>query len=76
LRHAKEMRGAAAADAFSRSAPGFAPAVEILGGQHFHNVRWQFTLDTDASEDALATLLRLAERYCVACQALAYPRPR
>jgi uncharacterized OsmC-like protein len=39
----------------------------------FQNVRLQFTLDTDASEEQLATLLRLTERYCVVYQTLAHP---
>ncbi len=37
------------------------------------NIRLQFTLDTDASEEQLATLLRLTERYCVVYQTLARP---
>jgi uncharacterized OsmC-like protein len=37
----------------------------------FQNIRLQFTLDTDAPEDQLATLLRLTERYCVVYQTLA-----
>ena len=39
----------------------------------FQNIRLQFTLDTDASEEQLATLLRLTERYCVVFQTLAHP---
>jgi uncharacterized OsmC-like protein len=39
----------------------------------FQNIRLQFTLDTDASEEQLATLLRLTERYCVVYQTLAQP---
>jgi uncharacterized OsmC-like protein len=39
----------------------------------FQNIRLEFTLDTDASEAQLATLLRLAERYCVVYQTLAHP---
>src|SRR5476649_2485997 len=39
----------------------------------FQNIRLQFTLDTDASEERLATLLRLTERYCVVFQTLAHP---
>ena len=35
----------------------------------FKNIRLQFTLDTDASEEQLATLLRLTERYCVVSDA-------
>ena len=39
----------------------------------FQNIRLQFTLDTDATEEQLATLLRLTERYCVVYQTLAHP---
>jgi uncharacterized OsmC-like protein len=39
----------------------------------FQNIRLRFTLDTDASEEQLATLLRLTERYCVVYQTLAHP---
>ena len=37
----------------------------------FQNIRLQFTLDTDASDEHLDTLLRLTERYCVVFQTLA-----
>lgn len=39
----------------------------------FRDIRLRFVLDTDASEDDLATLLRLTERYCVVYQTLAHP---
>ena len=39
----------------------------------FQNIRLQFTLDTDATEEQLTTLLRLTERYCVVYQTLAHP---
>ena len=39
----------------------------------FQNIRLRFTLDTDASEEQLATLLRLTERYCVVLQTLVRP---
>lgn len=39
----------------------------------FQNIRLQFMLDTDASDEQLATLLRLTERYCVVFQTLAHP---
>ena len=39
----------------------------------FQSIRLQFVLDTDASEEQLATLLRLTERYCVVYQTLAHP---
>jgi len=38
----------------------------------FQSIRLQFTLDTDASEEQLDTLLRLTERYCVVYQTLAH----
>jgi uncharacterized OsmC-like protein len=39
----------------------------------FQQIRLRFDLDTDASEEQLATLLRLTERYCVVYQSLARP---
>lgn len=39
----------------------------------FQNIRLHIDLDTDASEEQLATLLRLTERYCVVYQTLAHP---
>jgi uncharacterized OsmC-like protein len=39
----------------------------------FKEIRLNFDLDTDASEDQLATLLRLTERYCVVYQTLSNP---
>ena len=39
----------------------------------FERIRLQFELGTDASEDQLATLLRLTERYCVVYQTLVRP---
>ena len=36
----------------------------------FQRIRLSFELDTDASEEQLATLLRLTERYCVVYQTL------
>lgn len=36
-------------------------------------IRLHFDLDTDASEEQLATLLRLTERYCVVYQTLNHP---
>ncbi|MGH7533447.1 MAG: OsmC family protein, partial [Gemmatimonadales bacterium] len=37
----------------------------------FQQIRLHFELDTDTSEDQLAALLRLTERYCVVLQTLA-----
>jgi uncharacterized OsmC-like protein len=39
----------------------------------FTSIRLSFELDTDASEEQIATLLRLTERYCVVYQTLAHP---
>jgi uncharacterized OsmC-like protein len=39
----------------------------------FRQIRLHFDLDTDASEEQLATLLRLTERYCVVYQTLSHP---
>jgi uncharacterized OsmC-like protein len=39
----------------------------------FQQIRLRFDLDTDASDEQLATLLRLTERYCVVYQTLARP---
>jgi uncharacterized OsmC-like protein len=39
----------------------------------FRDIRLAFELDTDASEEQLATLLRLTERYCVVLQTLRAP---
>ena len=39
----------------------------------FQQIRLHFDLDTDATEEQLATLLRLTERYCVVYQTLNQP---
>lgn len=39
----------------------------------FKEIRLNFDLDTDASEEQLATLIRLTERYCVVYQTLNHP---
>jgi len=39
----------------------------------FRAIRVQFDLDTDATEEQLASLLKLTERYCVVYQSLARP---
>jgi uncharacterized OsmC-like protein len=36
----------------------------------FRDIRLQFELDTNASDEQLATLLKLTERYCVVLQTL------
>ena len=37
----------------------------------FSAIRLRFSLDTDATDEQLATLLKLTERYCVVYQTLA-----
>jgi uncharacterized OsmC-like protein len=39
----------------------------------FQEIRLRFDLDTDATEEQLATLLKLTERYCVVYQTLIRP---
>jgi uncharacterized OsmC-like protein len=39
----------------------------------FQQIRLHFDLESDASEEQLATLLRLTERYCVVYQTLSQP---
>ena len=39
----------------------------------FQAIRLTLTLDTDASDEQIATLVRLTERYCVVYQTLAHP---
>ncbi len=41
----------------------------------FRDVRLRFDVDTDATEEQLATLLKLTERYCVVYQTLRQPPP-
>ena len=41
----------------------------------FSDIRLRFDLDTDASPDQLASLLKLTERYCVIYQTLRNPPP-
>jgi len=39
----------------------------------FKEIRLNFDLDTDATDEQVATLIRLAERYCVVYQTLSHP---
>jgi uncharacterized OsmC-like protein len=39
----------------------------------FKQIRLHFDVDTDATEEQLARLLRLTERYCVVYQTLSHP---
>lgn len=41
----------------------------------FRDIRLRISLDSDASEEQLATLMRLTERYCVVYQTLMKPPP-
>jgi uncharacterized OsmC-like protein len=41
----------------------------------FRDIRLHFELDTDASEEQRATLVRLTERYCVVLQTLRQAPP-
>lgn len=41
----------------------------------FQDIRLRFELDTSASEEERATLIRLTERYCVVLQTLRVPPP-
>jgi uncharacterized OsmC-like protein len=41
----------------------------------FKDIRLSFELESDASEDQLATLIKLTERYCVVYQTLRNPPP-
>ena len=41
----------------------------------FQNIRLQFELDTEATDEQIATLLKLTERYCVVYQTLRQPPP-
>ena len=41
----------------------------------FKTIRLQFDLDTDATDEQRATLVRLTERYCVVLQTLRRPSP-
>jgi uncharacterized OsmC-like protein len=45
-------------------------AVDRAAPVGFTDIRLHVTVDTDASDDQLATLLRLTERYCVVLQTL------
>jgi uncharacterized OsmC-like protein len=65
--HLREASLEAQGDLDFRGTLGVAKEVPV----GFKNIRLQFTLDTDASQEQLDTLLRLTERYCVVYQTLA-----
>jgi uncharacterized OsmC-like protein len=41
----------------------------------FRSIRLRFDLDTDASVEQRAAMMKLTERYCVVCQTLSHPVP-
>jgi uncharacterized OsmC-like protein len=47
--------------------------VDKLAPVGFQTIRLRFELDTDATEEQLATLYKLTERYCVVFQTLSKP---
>jgi len=49
--------------------------VERAAPVGFRNIRLSFDLDTEATEEQLATLLKLTERYCVVYQTLRQSPP-
>ena len=57
----------------SRNIQTHAPRKDAPVG--FKEIRLRFELDTDASDDQLATLQKLTERYCVVYQTLTTPPP-
>src|SRR5947208_10172513 len=66
------LRGAtirAEGDLDFRGTLGVSKAVPV----GFKEIRLNFDLDTDASEEQQANLLRLTERYCVVYQTLSHP---
>lgn len=69
-----ELRGAvvsAEGDLDFRGTLGVSKEVPV----GFSRIRLNFELDTDASEEQRATLIRLTERYCVIKQTLENPPP-
>jgi uncharacterized OsmC-like protein len=66
LRHAKVR---AEGDLDFRGTLGVAKEVPV----GFRAIRLRFELETDASDEQVANLLRLTERYCVVLQSLAKP---
>jgi uncharacterized OsmC-like protein len=65
----REGRVTAEGDLDFRGTLGVAKGVPV----GFQRIRLQFHLDTDASEEQLAALTRLTERYCVVYQTLRQP---
>lgn len=65
----RDARLAAEGDLDFRGTLGVAKDVPV----GFQAIRLVVTLDTDASDEQIATLLRLTERYCVVYQTLARP---
>lgn len=65
----REAKVSAEGDLDFRGTLGVAKEVAV----GFQRIRLHFALQTDASEEQLATLLRLTERYCVVYQTLQRP---
>lgn len=65
----RDARLEAQADLDVRGTLGLAKDVPV----GLQKIRLHITLDTDASEEQLDTLLRLTERYCVIFQTLVHP---
>ena len=61
------------ADAKKLIFEGMLVAVDRGAPVGFTSIRLSFELDTDASDEQIATLLRLTERYSVVYQTLAHP---
>ncbi len=65
----RDARVAAEGDLDFRGTLGVSKEVPV----GFQNIRLKFVLDTDATDEQVATLIRLTERYCVVYQTLAHP---
>ena len=64
--HLRSGRVAAEGDLDFRGTLGVSKEVPV----GFRSVRLHFSLDTDATEEQVATLLKLTERYCVVLQTI------
>jgi uncharacterized OsmC-like protein len=69
--HLRHARVSAEGDLDFRGTLGVAKDAPV----GFRDIRLRFDLDTDATEEQRATLLKLTERYCVVLQTLKQPPP-
>jgi uncharacterized OsmC-like protein len=69
--HLRRARVSAEGDLDFRGTLGVAKDAPV----GFRAIRLRFDLDTDATEEQRATLLKLTERYCVVLQTLKQPPP-